>query len=84
MRPADEARTHPPDFARRRRSGESDNVEEIVHGELAFAQPRSAGAERDEHFATGVLVDTVQIDRTFALVAEQFDERRPAFFLRRL
>jgi hypothetical protein len=42
---------------------------------------RSAGAERCEQFAAGIVAQHVEIDGTLALVAQQFVERRAAFFL---
>jgi hypothetical protein len=44
----------------------------------------SAGAEAGEQFATGALIERVELDAAVALVAEHFDEGRPALFLWRL
>ena len=56
----------------------------IVHGVKARLARRSARAERRQEFPARRLVNHGQIDRTVALVAQHFDQRRPPFFGGRL
>lgn len=52
--------------------------------DLTLVAVGSAGAQRDQQFAPGFFSESIEINRTFAFVAQKLDERWPTLFLGRL
>ena len=77
VKPSRPAGTGPANLLRRRIDRQPEDFKEVVHGCLAR---RSAGAERHVELSSGVLVESIEVDRAIALVAQNLDQSGATFF----